>query len=150
MNLPWQTTFPFMEELAPIPIPRRPYELVPRRRLPRVDECNCPVCGAIMPRRQISVDLEWNRVAFDGELLDLTAIEAEFVFVLEQSRGKLVTLEMLRQRVFASDDVGDSRIYTYMGRVNQKLRRIGLHARIHPGFGWRLEILPQSALRSVG
>lgn len=98
-----------------------------------------------MPRAQIVVDLEWNRVAFDGQLLQLTEIEAEIVHLLVAERPKLVSLDMFRRRVFV-DDVNDSRVYTHIGKIKEKLRQIGLGVRLQSGFGWRLEILPQIEL----
>jgi DNA-binding response OmpR family regulator len=122
-----------------MPAPRRP--LRPRSRAPNFEQCNCPVCGEIMPRRKIVVDLEWNRVAFDGRLLELTETEAEIVALLETERPKLVSMDLLRRRVFVHD-VTDSRVYTHMGRIKNKLGNIGLGIRLHAGYGWRLEILP--------
>lgn len=131
-----------MDELPPVAVPRR---AMLRQRTPNIDECCCPVCGAIMQRRKIAVDLEWNRVAFDGQLLQLTETEAEIVHLLESERPKLVSLDMLRKRVFV-DNVNDSRVYTHIGRIKTKLAKIGLGIKLHAGYGWRLEILPVSAL----
>lgn len=143
MRLPWQPVFPFMDDLPPVPVPRR--AINGRRRLPSIDECNCPVCGSIMVRREVSVDLEWNRVAFDGQLLELTETEAEIVHLLAREKPKLVSMDMLRRQVFVND-VNDSRVYTHIGRIKTKLEKIGLGIKLHSGYGWRLEILPVSAL----
>jgi DNA-binding response OmpR family regulator len=122
-----------------------PRRAVSRQRIPGFDQCTCPVCGDIMPRRKVTVDLEWNRVAFDGQLLELTETEAEIVALLEAERPKLVSMDMLRRKVFVHD-VTDSRVYTHMGRIKSKLGKIGLGIRLHAGYGWRLEILPLVAL----
>lgn len=128
-----------MPALAPPP------RLINGRKAVNITECRCPVCAAPMKRRKIAVDLEWNRVAFDGQLLDLTGTEAEIVHLLEAERPRLVSMEMMRRRVFVNE-ITDSRVYTHMGRVKDKLAQIGLGVRLHPGYGWRLEILPDVAL----
>lgn len=128
-----------------MPIVSPPPRLGKSDRRFRLSECLCPVCATPMPRRKIAVDLEWNRVAFDGQLLDLTGTEAEIVHLLEAERPKLVSMEMMRRRVFVNE-ITDSRVYTHMGRVKEKLAAIGLGVRLHAGYGWRLEILPEVAL----
>lgn len=92
---------------------RRTYDFSPQTNLL---ECN----GAIL-------DINGAALCYDGEKLELTKNDFKIMQVLFENKGKLVSRELLMNRLWETDDYIDENTLTVnIARLRKKLEAIGL------------------------
>ncbi|MBI4852754.1 MAG: response regulator transcription factor [Acidobacteria bacterium] len=81
-----------------------------------------PVKNAPFDDGQLSVDFEQMRVRFKGRSVTLTRKEFQLLKLLLESRGRILTRELLLERVWGLEYLGESRtIDVHVSRLRQKL-----------------------------
>ena len=108
-------------------------ELIARvRRLTRKSESTVTL-GAI------TLDLDKQAVFKDGEKVDFTALEYRICSLLIQSRGAVVTREMILEKIWdiAGNYVNDNTLSVYIRRIRQKLGTDQI--KTVKGAGYRME-----------
>lgn len=88
---------------------------------------------------EISVDTEKHTVACRGEAKELTALEYRILLMLIQNAGKVVTREMILEKIWdiAGNFVNDNTLTVYIKRIRQKLGTDSI--KTVKGVGYRLE-----------
>jgi two-component system, OmpR family, alkaline phosphatase synthesis response regulator PhoP len=105
--------------------PFSPRELIARVKaaLRRQQSISVTVSGKeVMRFRQITIDPGARQVIFQGNLVELTAIEFDLLVSLGENRGRVLTRDQLLQKVWGYDFFGDTRVVdVHMGHLRQKL-----------------------------
>jgi two-component system alkaline phosphatase synthesis response regulator PhoP len=71
---------------------------------------------------RVTIDTGARSVSVDGNLIDLTAIEYNLLAALAENRGRVLTREMLLEKVWGYGYYGDTRVVdVHMGHVRHKL-----------------------------
>lgn len=105
--------------------PFSPRELIARVKaaLRRQQAISVTVSGKeVMRFHQITIDPGARQVIFQGNLVELTAIEFDLLVSLGENRGRVLTRDQLLQKVWGYDFFGDTRVVdVHMGHLRQKL-----------------------------
>lgn len=88
----------------------------------------------------LTMDLEAQRVFFDGEPVDIARREWMILKVLLTRVDKIVSKEMIVEAVMKIDDekLSDNAIDVHISRLRTKLQQLGVHIRTVRGFGYML------------
>ena len=90
--------------------------------------------------RDLTLDLDAYRAERDGRDLELTNREFECLRELIQNQGRVMTYQMLVQRIWNYDYLGDERvIYSHIKNLRRKLQADYIHT--VRGVGYRVEKL---------
>lgn len=88
--------------------------------------------------RDLTLDLDAYRAECDGRDLELTNREFECLRELIQNQGRVMTYQMLVQRIWNYDYLGDERvIYSHIKNLRRKLQADYIHT--VRGVGYRVE-----------
>lgn len=92
----------------------------------------------VMTYRDLTLDLDAYRAERDGRDLELTNREFECLRELIQNQGRVMTYQMLVQRIWNYDYLGDERvIYSHIKNLRRKLQADYIHT--VRGVGYRVE-----------
>ncbi len=76
----------------------------------------------VMSFRRVMIDSGARQVMVDGQPVELTAIEFDLLAALAENRGRVLTRELLLEKVWGYDYYGDTRVVdVHLGHVRQKL-----------------------------
>ena len=94
----------------------------------------------VLTYRDLTLDLDAYRAERDGRDLELTNREFECLRELIQNQGRVMTYQMLVQRIWNYDYLGDERvIYSHIKNLRRKLQADYIHT--VRGVGYRVEKL---------
>ena len=94
----------------------------------------------VLTYRDLTLDLDAYRAERDGRDLELTTREFECLRELIQNQGRVMTYQMLVQRIWNYDYLGDERvIYSHIKNLRRKLQADYIHT--VRGVGYRVEKL---------
>ena len=94
----------------------------------------------VLTYRDLTLDLDAYRAERDGRDLELTNREFECLWELIQNQGRVMTYQMLVQRIWNYDYLGDERvIYSHIKNLRRKLQADYIHT--VRGVGYRVEKL---------
>ena len=94
----------------------------------------------VLRYRELTLDLDAYRAERDGRDLELTNREFECLRELIQNQGRVMTYQMLVQRIWNYDYLGDERvIYSHIKNLRRKLQADYIHT--VRGVGYRVEKL---------
>lgn len=94
----------------------------------------------VLTYRDLTLDLDAYRAERDGRDLELTNREFECLRELIQNQGRVMTYQMLVQRIWNYDYLGDERvIYSHIKNLRRKLQADYIHT--VRGVGYRIEKL---------
>ena len=94
----------------------------------------------VLTYRDLTLDLDAYRAERDGRDLELTNREFECLRELFQNQGRVMTYQMLVQRIWNYDYLGDERvIYSHIKNLRRKLQADYIHT--VRGVGYRVEKL---------
>ena len=94
----------------------------------------------VIAYRDLTLDLDAYRAERDGRDLELTNREFECLRELIQNQGRVMTYQMLVQRIWNYDYLGDERvIYSHIKNLRRKLQADYIHT--VRGVGYRVEKL---------
>ena len=94
----------------------------------------------VLTYRDLTLDLDAYRAERDGRDLELTHREFECLRELIQNQGRVMTYQMLVQRIWNYDYLGDERvIYSHIKNLRRKLQADYIHT--VRGVGYRVEKL---------
>ena len=92
----------------------------------------------VLTYRDLTLDLDAYRAERDGRDLELTNREFECLRELIQNQGRVMTYQMLVQRIWNYDYLGDERvIYSHIKNLRRKLQADYIHT--VRGVGYRVE-----------
>ena len=92
----------------------------------------------VIAYRDLTLDLDAYRAERDGRDLELTNREFECLRELIQNQGRVMTYQMLVQRIWNYDYLGDERvIYSHIKNLRRKLQADYIHT--VRGVGYRVE-----------
>lgn len=92
----------------------------------------------VITYRDLTLDLDAYRAERDGRDLELTNREFECLRELIQNQGRVMTYQMLVQRIWNYDYLGDERvIYSHIKNLRRKLQADYIHT--VRGVGYRVE-----------
>ena len=92
----------------------------------------------VIAYRDLTLDLDAYRAERDGQDLELTNREFECLRELIQNQGRVMTYQMLVQRIWNYDYLGDERvIYSHIKNLRRKLQADYIHT--VRGVGYRVE-----------
>ena len=92
----------------------------------------------VLTYRDLTLDLDAYRAERDGRDLELTNREFECLWELIQNQGRVMTYQMLVQRIWNYDYLGDERvIYSHIKNLRRKLQADYIHT--VRGVGYRVE-----------
>ena len=92
----------------------------------------------VIAYRDLTLDLDAYRAERDGRDLELTNREFECLRELIQNQGRVMTYQMLVQRIWNYDYLGDERvIYSHIKNLRRKLQADYIHT--VRGMGYRVE-----------
>ena len=98
--------------------------------------------GSVLSFRHVRIDGPARQVTVDEQLIELTAIEFEFLRALAENRGRVLTREQLLEKVWGGTYYGEMRVVdVHLGHVRQKLGNPDLIATVR-GVGYRFEDEP--------
>ncbi|MBI4730614.1 MAG: response regulator transcription factor [Chloroflexi bacterium] len=76
----------------------------------------------VMSFRRVMIDSGARQITVDGQPVELTAIEFDLLAALAENRGRVLTRELLLEKVWGYDYYGDTRVVdVHLGHVRQKL-----------------------------
>lgn len=76
----------------------------------------------VMSFRRVTIDSGARQITVDGQPVELTAIEFDLLAALAENRGRVLTRELLLEKVWGYDYYGDTRVVdVHLGHVRQKL-----------------------------
>ena len=94
----------------------------------------------VLRYRELTLDMDAYRAERDGRDLELTNREFECLRELIQNQGRVMTYQMLVQRIWNYDYLGDERvIYSHIKNLRRKLQADYIHT--VRGVGYRVEKL---------
>lgn len=107
-------------------------------RLKRITARNMPTAN-IVRIGDVSVDLDKAEVYDSGVKIDFTALEYRIFSLLVQNQGKLVTRELILEKIWdiAGNYVNDNTLTVYIKRIRKKLSSDII--KTVKGFGYMLE-----------
>jgi len=121
--------------------PFSPRELTARvkaalRRLRKDDEVDSR--GEVLSYKQIKIDPNSHQVLVNGKSIELTPLEFNLLAALAQNHGRVLTREILLEKVWGYEFLGNTRVVdVHMGHLRQKL---GIPAiKTVRGLGYRLD-----------
>jgi two-component system, OmpR family, alkaline phosphatase synthesis response regulator PhoP len=92
--------------------------------------------------KNLQIDKNARRVTLNDNLIELTAIEFDLLYVLAQNRGRVLSREQLLEKVWGGEYFGEVRVVdVHLGHVRQKLGRDDLIVTVR-GVGYRFEDEP--------
>jgi two-component system alkaline phosphatase synthesis response regulator PhoP len=96
----------------------------------------------VLAFRHVRLDMGARTVSVDDRPVDLTAIEFDLLWALAENRGRVLTRELLLEKVWGGTYYGEMRVVdVHLGHVRQKLGNPDLIATVR-GVGYRFEDEP--------
>jgi two-component system alkaline phosphatase synthesis response regulator PhoP len=87
----------------------------------------------------VRIDSGARTVTVDDEPVELTALEFDLLKVLAENRGRVLSRELLLEKVWGSNYFGEMRVVdVHLGHVRQKLGNTNLISTVR-GVGYRFE-----------
>ena len=123
--------------------PFSPRELVARIKAAlRRNQAGGQAAEPVLAFRHTRIDPSARTVEVDGKPVELTAHEFDLLRALAENRGRVLTREMLLEKVWGGAYYGEMRVVdVHLGHVRHKLGRAGLIATVR-GVGYRFEDEP--------
>lgn len=90
--------------------------------------------------RDIQIDIDANKVFIQQKEVEFTALEYRILFILVSNHGKIITRELLLERIWdcAGNFVNDNTLTVYIKRIREKLGEAN-YIKTIKGSGYRLE-----------
>lgn len=102
----------------------------------------CPCCNSDLTNHtRPLVSLQTNKLLAGGEIVQLTAREAEMLYIIAEAMPLMVPYERIIERIYGAvptDDASDT-IKVYACRLRSKIASTGLKLRTIWGEGYALE-----------
>lgn len=120
-----KTIVEIIEEFADdyVTKPYNPAELAARvqRALARVSDFTYTTQGEEKIDERLAIDFAERRVVIAGRSVSLTPIEARILHVLLHNAGRVVTTEMLLQRLWPAEEAPEDRLHVHIHRLRRKI-----------------------------
>lgn len=120
-----ETIVEIIEEFADdyVTKPYNPPELAARvqRALARVSDFAYATQGEEKVDERLSIDFNERRAVVAGKTVSLTPIEARILYLLLRNAGRVVTTEILLQRLWPQEDAPEDRLHVHIHRLRRKI-----------------------------
>jgi DNA-binding response OmpR family regulator len=120
-----ETIVEIIEEFADdyVTKPYNPPELAARvqRALARVSDFTYTMQGEEQIDDRLAIDFTERRAIVAGKSVSLTPIEARVLHLLLRNAGRVVTTELLLQRLWPQEDAPEDRLHVHIHRLRRKI-----------------------------
>lgn len=96
--------------------------------------------NTLITYKDIRIDIDANKVFIHQKEIEFTALEYRILFILISNHGKIITRELLLERIWdaAGNFVNDNTLTVYIKRIREKLGNCN-YIKTIKGVGYRLE-----------